>query len=182
MSNHPGTTAAWFIASPYNLLFFLGIGVGWITTRWRVPGAIGIAALGIAGFCFSGYAENAGWVRNGTPSTLLFGLCSALALLGLVSAEARSRLDFGRTATVMGDLSYPLYLVHGAVGAVAMPLLCRPDLGLSDWAVMILCVGAAVAAASVIHSLFERPVQALLRAAGPRRPTRATAGLECASD
>ena len=61
---------------------------------------------------------------------------------------------------VIGDLSYPLYLVHGIVIGVLFSRMDRPE---DSIAFLLIAVAASLAAAAVMRAVVERPVEVLLR-------------------
>jgi peptidoglycan/LPS O-acetylase OafA/YrhL len=98
-------------------------------------------------------------------SVLLFGLFSVLILWGLASAERSGALRFEgwvrRIGLAFGNMSYPLYLIHGIILSPSVPVLL-------DWLhipgpvtfVMSLCL--AVGCALLLHTLVEQPVMKML--------------------
>ncbi|MBX6765978.1 MAG: acyltransferase [Actinomadura rubrobrunea] len=65
-----------------------------------------------------------------------------------------------RGLTVLGALTYPLYLMHSQI---ALPLLERVYPSLNRWTALALVTAASLAAAYVVHRLVERPAQRWLR-------------------
>jgi peptidoglycan/LPS O-acetylase OafA/YrhL len=98
----------------------------------------------------------------------LFGLASALMILGLVRAEAGGRVIGGhRWLQLLGDASYALYLIHFPMISILCKLavaLHMNQLGVMGALVSYLlilagCLGGAVA----FHLWIERPVTAYVR-------------------
>ncbi|MWA06140.1 acyltransferase family protein [Actinomadura sp. LD22] len=103
----------------------------------------------------------------------------------LVATGRLSRLRW-RGLTVLGALTYPLYLVHSQL---ALPLLDALYPGMNRWAALAAAIAASLALAYAVHRLIEKPgakwmrAQLLaslepLRAAKPRRAGRAPAAAE----
>jgi peptidoglycan/LPS O-acetylase OafA/YrhL len=66
-----------------------------------------------------------------------------------------------RGLTVLGALTYPLYLVHSQL---ALPLLDALYPGLNRWAALAAVVAASLALAYAVHRLVERPGAVWMRA------------------
>ncbi|RKS71660.1 peptidoglycan/LPS O-acetylase OafA/YrhL [Actinomadura pelletieri DSM 43383] len=82
------------------------------------------------------------------------------AVMALVATGRLHRLRW-RGLTVLGALTYPLYLVHSQL---ALPLLDALYPGLDRWTALGVVVGASLVAAYVVHRLVERPGAAWMRA------------------
>ena len=93
--------------------------------------------------------------------TLIFGVM-AVAALGLL------RLKPSKTLTALGGITYPLYLFHGVVAVLLIPVLTGE---LPPWAVATVTVLAAVSLSYLVYSFAERPIQRLLK---PRRSPQTT--------
>ena len=87
-----------------------------------------------------------------SSSRVLACLLALFALLLPLRAAGR----FKRLDRRLGDLSYPLYLNHYAVGIAAASL--APRLG---WMLFAVTVVAAVLLAAVTERLVDRPIRAL---------------------
>lgn len=156
--------------SNYNLLFLLGIGAAWLVHRGPLPCARLMAVVGGLGFLASGLLENTlHFPADGALSVLLFGLNSTLIITGLAAAESAGRIKLGRHANWLGDLSYPLYLTHGMVISVTVPLLGKL-LHDSPNGILLLTVALACVAATLINRYVEKPLTTLIRNAWRPRP------------
>jgi ABC-type polysaccharide/polyol phosphate transport system ATPase subunit/peptidoglycan/LPS O-acetylase OafA/YrhL len=82
----------------------------------------------------------------------------------LMAFAALHRLSWLRwkPLTVLGSLTYPLYLLHETVSRVVIKQL---DQRMDPYAVVGIAVAAALVSAYVVYRLFERPAQRVLRAA-----------------
>ena len=113
-----------------------------------------LVAVGLFGlFCLQ-------W-RTG-PDAASFGLALGygVALVTFVFAYAYPRLF--RANPVFGflaDISYPLYVIHGVAGYVALRLLL--DQGFKAWTSLTLVTTVCLLVAWLLHRLIERPSQAL---------------------
>jgi ABC-type polysaccharide/polyol phosphate transport system ATPase subunit/peptidoglycan/LPS O-acetylase OafA/YrhL len=83
-------------------------------------------------------------------------------IFGIMALVATHRLSWlrWRGFTVLGMLTYPLYLVHQTISRTFVPHLV-PYMG--RWAVLGVLVASALLAAYLIHLLVERPAQRHLR-------------------
>lgn len=99
------------------------LGAGFYLARRGAAGArrvFWVLCLPVAGLGF------ASWVQHGHPYlTAQLALCGALLLLAAWLARRRVPARLAAWDRVLGDLSYPLYLNHYAVGLVFTALLPR---------------------------------------------------------
>jgi peptidoglycan/LPS O-acetylase OafA/YrhL len=87
------------------------------------------------------------------------GVTVVFAVMALVATHRLSWLRW-RGLTLLGLLTYPLYLVHQTVSRTFVPRLL-PHMG--RWEVLAVLIAGALVAAYLIHVLIERPAQRLLR-------------------
>lgn len=152
------------VASPYNLLFLIGIAVAWFVKRGPIPFARTLAAVGAIGFIAVGVADNNHMFEQFTFARIcLFGISSGVMLTGLVAAEATGLIRVGRFGDFLGDLSYPLYLVHGAVISVAISGITKVNNTSPGWLLLLLSILAACVAAFLINRFVEKPIALYLR-------------------
>ncbi|NIA57359.1 acyltransferase [Massilia sp. TW-1] len=161
------------LASPYNLLFLLGMGVVWIVRHRSVPFPRLPALAGGLAFLATGLVEDTGLYKSmsehGLLPVLLYGVSSTCIFLGLVAAKTAGSLRVGRGAALLGALSYPLYLTHGIAISIAVDVAHKfhyagPGALLLTGAVAVACV-----AALVVHRCVEQPVAKWLRNVWARR-------------
>jgi peptidoglycan/LPS O-acetylase OafA/YrhL len=93
------------------------------------------------------------------------------AAAGLADRWPRNRL-LGFSA----DISYPLYVVHGVAGYVALRILL--DMGVEGWLSIALVTSAAIVLAWAVHVGIEVPTHRLGQKLARRRPTVAPAAIE----
>lgn len=87
---------------------------------------------------------------------------------------AFGRVDFGRLDRVLGDLSYPFFLLHHLVGLVVSILT-----GLTrDWPLFLVAASLSLLLSWGTRRYVEMPVEALRSALRPRAKARPDAGLE----
>lgn len=84
------------------------------------------------------------------------------AVFGIMTLVATRRLSWlrWRGFTVLGMLTYPLYLVHQTISRTFVPRLLPY---LNRWEVLAVLMASALLSAYLIHVLIERPAQRLLR-------------------
>jgi peptidoglycan/LPS O-acetylase OafA/YrhL len=159
--------------SSYNLLFLLGIGVAWIVERGPLPHARLLAVVGALSFFATGIAENARLLKdlsqNGMTLVLLYGLSSMLIITGLAAAERAGDVKPGHFASLLGPLSYPLYLTHGMTISIVVTLANWTHFGGPDWLLLLLATALACVVATVIHRWIEVPIARYLKRIHDRR-------------
>ncbi|QKG25838.1 acyltransferase family protein [Actinomadura verrucosospora] len=79
----------------------------------------------------------------------------------ILVATGRLRWVRWRGLTVLGALTYPLYLVHSQL---ALPLLDALYPGVNRWVALAAVIAASLALAYAVHRLVERPGAAWMRA------------------
>jgi peptidoglycan/LPS O-acetylase OafA/YrhL len=102
----------------------------------------------------------AGPVFKGVSDGVVAVVVTGIFLVMILVATGRlSRLRW-RGLTVLGALTYPLYLTHSQV---ALPLLDAVYPRLNRWAALAVVVAVSLAVAYVVHRWIERPAAAWLR-------------------
>lgn len=144
------------------LEFLAGAAIGWLALQGRLPLRLGpaLAATGLALFA-AGLAGG----YDGAPSAIVWGLPSALLVLGLITWERRNgAARLVRLAGKLGDSSYVLYLIHILLVtlAVEFALSFGGNSTLEPSAAAILVATGAVVIAHLVHLAIERPLQRLL--------------------
>jgi exopolysaccharide production protein ExoZ len=165
-----------FLVSPFLLEFFLGALLGALvrvgappTVSRLAPGfTAAILGAGVIGFAAAGYVNSSiyqGGIEQGyhvVPRVLLFGLPSALILLGLVGLERSGWIAPRRFSLYTGGASYAIYLCHTIFLVASMKLGLNVALaGLPDLLVQItfLTYCALITAFSVAwYRYAERPL------------------------
>lgn len=126
--------------------------------RWLVVGVNAAAGLYlVVPYQGDSIPKATGEVADGTVAAVLALACFAVVALVTVTPLARLRW---RWLTVAGVLTYPLYLVHEAVGWF---LMAHVDLG--RWLELGLAVAASLAVAAALHYGVERPLAPRMRRA-----------------
>ena len=154
------------VLSPFNLEFLIGIGAARFLANHRMARPRLVLAVGIACFLLSGAMESAGFLPvNGLMGRSLYGAASGAILLGLVEAERVGLLRFGYMATLFGEISYCLYLIHlsiipMAIRALAILGLLRP---VPDGILVTGLIILSIAAAVILHLRIEVPMMTYIR-------------------
>jgi len=147
-----------FVGSSYNLEFGLGIAVAILARRYRAPFPLALVAAGLTGLLLAGGAEDANKIIYlGRVGQALFGVSSALLLLGLVSAERSGALRAGRFLVFLGAASYSIYLVHVPVMMGVGGLKMLPP-----WIAVPALTAIGIGAGVVLHVTVERPMLRVL--------------------
>ena len=173
----PGAAALYF--SPYNLLFLLGMAAAWLirSRTVRRPTLLAVGGLGL--FFAAGLQEGGPAWLSDPQQSLLCGLGSMTALIGLVELERGGRLRVPRFLIRLGEASYAIYLAHLSVlvlmAKLATRLPGRDAVPPGAWYAVFFV--SAVVAGLVFHLLVERPMlRALERVAGTGRHDAASEG------
>jgi peptidoglycan/LPS O-acetylase OafA/YrhL len=160
------------LASPYNLLFLLGMGVAWVLRHRTIPFPRLLALAGGVAFLAAGLAEDAGYksmAEHGLLPVLLYGASAACIITGLVAAERAGTLRVGRIGGLLGALSYPLYLTHGIAISIAVEAARKLHYAGSGALLLTGAVAVACVAAMAVHYCVEKPVATWLRNVWARR-------------
>lgn len=156
-----------FVQAVWLTLFALGAGVAMLHKQapdlLRAP--LYVVILGFLLFIGNGLIETIHLdlpVELGEGGRFIYGIASALMILGLIQAESAGMANRfkPRWAMRLGDASYALYLIHFPLISVICKIAVW--LGLSDdWGALatfgagsILCIAAAL----LFHSWIEKPM------------------------
>lgn len=146
-----------FLALPMNLLFPLGM-LSAVVYRSGVKLPAGtVAVVGALVFLACGAAELVYGRSKAGP--LLYGLGSALLIVGLGQMEATARIRIPRILVFLGAASYSIYLTHfpllSLFGKVAVAAGLR---SVPEWLSFLLIGGVTVAVGCAFHAAIERPL------------------------
>lgn len=167
--------ASHFLASPFLLEFFAGALLAVVAEK--SPGRAGawLLAAGVAGFAGAGYVNLAvydGGIEQGyyvVPRVLLFGIPSALILLGLVGLERQGHVAPKRFSLYVGGASYAIYLSHTIFLAATMQLGLNSALsGFPDFAVQAVFLAycaVIVGCSTLYYRRVERPLHRVFKRA-----------------
>jgi peptidoglycan/LPS O-acetylase OafA/YrhL len=156
----PNNFAFEFLASPYNMEFFMGMGAAYLVLNSRVPSPRLLALLGICAFFAVGMMENAGIIqaRTNLLSETLFGASAATIVLGLAAAEIAGKLSASKSASFLGEASYSIYLIHVAIiGWTAHVLqLAGVIKAIPGWAAFFFVAASALTVALLLYEFVEK--------------------------
>jgi peptidoglycan/LPS O-acetylase OafA/YrhL len=118
-------------------------------------------------------------VFRGANEIVVSAVITGIFAVMILVATGRLHWLRWRGLTVLGALTYPLYLVHSQL---ALPLLDAMYPGLGRWVALAVTVGVSLLAAYAVHRLVERPGAAWMRARlkaslEPMRPPAETSTL-----
>lgn len=167
----------WYFTAFINVLFAFGVAAALLLRSHRIPFPRTVLLLGAVVFFATGVV-NVFYLRDLPEwlTHLLFGIGSAIALLGAVEAERSGLLRVPRWMTILGAASFAIYLTH--ILTLSVLAKAAAKLGLTQMIpaplAFVLLASGAVAAGIVIHYLVEKP---LVKAVGAlwRRRTLAPA-------
>ncbi len=149
-----------YLLSPLNTLFLVGIGCAAALKRWTIPMPIVLAVLGSTLFLFAGAYDALVDHLSTTKAVALFGPASAIALMGFVEMERSGIAQVRGLPVVIGQASYSIYLTHMFI-VTLISKACR-QFHLSDVLpgelAFIVFATVAVAAGIGIHFAVEKPV------------------------
>ncbi|WP_371814256.1 acyltransferase family protein [Phycicoccus sp. HDW14] len=156
------TLLNWYTA-PF---FCLGM-VLYLIHRWG-PSLLHLLLLGYScalavGVTATRFPDGAPSVTGATPSLgVVLGTVSVIPLLVWAAARFAPRGRAWRWLTVLGALTYPLYLLHEYWGWYVLHLVAPR---LDRWAALALAIAVCLALAWAVHRLVERPLAPRLRRA-----------------
>lgn len=149
------------LASPFNIEFLFGILAAYVVQSGRLNWFKTCAVVGGILFVCFGIAENLGEFNGYEPSSqLAYGLASALIVMGIATAEMRSKLKMPKILAEVGSASYSIYLFHLPCIGVTYKLLSVAGL-LTTIPVSILysiLVAAGVIGGVVLSRTIEHPI------------------------
>ncbi len=160
-----------FWTNPLVLEFAVGMLIAYgFAKGWRLPQrlAIQVIALGIAGLAAAPFLM----FESDFARPLLYGIPAALIVCGTAASGYMARGAVGRSAVLMGDASYALYLSHPfSVNLMAL-VFGKVALG---WLFVPVTLGFAIIGSVIAHVVLERPLTRWLNA---RARARAAAKAE----
>lgn len=162
-----GLTTPWpaYMTSFVNVLFAVGVACSMALDRWVIPTPRLLLVAGLMLFFATGLESVYNHVVPETASRLLYGLASALFLVGGVEAERSGVFRVPNWMALVGQASFAIYLVHmpvmTAIAKVSLKLQL-PEL-LPWWVAFPILVASAVCGGLLGHLFIERPLIAFVR-------------------
>jgi len=173
MSLLPLGPIAHFYASPFMIEFVLGIGLAMVLPR--LPLAVrrlgrwsfGLGLILLLAVGSAPGAEQFRLVTFAIPATLIVG--------GLVAWEETGGLPRLSLLKMLGDASYPLYMLHPILlSAMAQAWRAFGATDLSPWVYVLVSLIVASGVGYLAHVMLERPLIKMFQRP-PRRPSAAGA-------
>lgn len=154
-----------FLLHPVNTEFFFGLALAFAGIRWGWRALVLGVSLFLLGMILQTQVEQpwAEFARDPILRRFLYGGASALAIAGLIGLRIG-----GGIAKWLGDLSYPLYLIH-------FPLLYaffRMGWAPTNASSMIVQVAICIFAASLFNRRLEKPVLVWVHSRSPAATLR----------
>jgi exopolysaccharide production protein ExoZ len=150
------------VYSEYNLLFVFGMMTAWLTMSVRIWPGKTLFFLGALFFTLMALTESSR-VLPKPLTTIVYGLGSALMIWGAIAQERLKRTRWSRFQRFLGNISYPLYLIHGIVFSILLSALHLAALTIPGEFVLLVGLACAVPAAYLIHIGVEKPMNFWLK-------------------
>ncbi|MCC9604526.1 acyltransferase [Blastopirellula sp. JC732] len=141
-------------AAQFEIFMFIGVAFHYLyEQRITTPTAYGLTAGLLAMF-------SAAWATGPLAESFTHVTCYGLALCAFLFAyHSPWLIPTNRVTNFLADVSYPLYVIHGIAGYVALALLMRQ--GASPSAALFSVTIGCFAVAWLLHVTVEKPTQKL---------------------
>lgn len=149
-----------------NIMFFAGLGAGWVFARWRPSPRILWPLFGAGTLALACLLRLDAWGTLYPADTRLPFTAAAFAslLFTLAALERGNHLRLHRRWAALGAMSYPLYLLHSAAAfTFSAYLFFHPQAHLPALPVFCAMLALALLAAALAAFLFDAPLQRLAR-------------------
>ncbi|SNR98689.1 Peptidoglycan/LPS O-acetylase OafA/YrhL, contains acyltransferase and SGNH-hydrolase domains [Streptosporangium subroseum] len=150
--------AAYFVGG---MAFFLMTRYGPKLILWCFAGVSGGLAVNAAMERVAGRIELVGYAAMPVPGWAVAVVVIGFYVLMAAVALGGLRRIRWRGLTVLGALTYPLYLFHPTAAVLIIPLLRDT---LPPWLTAVVTVGAAMAFSYLVYRVAERPIQEFVKA------------------
>jgi exopolysaccharide production protein ExoZ len=154
------STLQWFLFSPYNLDFGVGVGMAIILKHWKhtVDLAFQLPVLCAIALLLRVFVNWHGFeVRSLSMIVAIAPIC-AVAMLVAVRTAATTTSKF---TTMLGDASYSIFLLHYTFVPIFLAFLSRFAPWLPSTAAALMIIIASVGLSCGAHYLIERPMRAM---------------------
>jgi peptidoglycan/LPS O-acetylase OafA/YrhL len=161
----PFTFPASFYLSPLHLLFGMGMAACWLVRSQRIRSPFWLTVAGSLLFLACAMDENYSGLLPSHHRSLLYGLGSSIALVGLLTLEKQGRVRIAPILCLIGDASYAIYLTHvQSISVIDKGLLFLGARQLLPAGVSFsLAAALAVSFGVALHVFVERPMLRNLR-------------------
>jgi exopolysaccharide production protein ExoZ len=144
------------------LEFVMGVWIGRLSLRYGLPKAMGgLALVGAIGCYAAGFV----WGYDRLPSAIMWGIPSAMLVMGAVIFEQRSTMGLlhpVQRLSWLGDSSYSLYLCHILLITLVITVSKAANVVLPVIPLSVVTTIAAILFAILFHKIVERPAMAAL--------------------
>ncbi len=155
-----------FFFSPLHLLFGMGMIACWTVSHGpiRRPGLVALG--GIALFLSAGADEDFFSLVSAMPRNLIYGVASALAVVGAVELERQDRLKVPGWLVLSGNASYVIYLINFTVLSFLAKILVFAGARemLNPLAAYVIVTALSVVSGVILHLWIEKPLMKTTRA------------------
>jgi exopolysaccharide production protein ExoZ len=174
-----------FVGLPYPWSFFLSgyhslFGFGAIAAILYAKGfrklPVSMVLAGFALYFATPMTIRLHILEKGELVNLLYGLASAMVILGSINTEQLFKLQFPRFVILLGEASYAIYLAHFPALAAVAKVVSRLDHKVPDLVIFTITAVGAGAVVLAFHLYVEKPLIAVLRKTSRPSPATAKAG------
>jgi exopolysaccharide production protein ExoZ len=155
-----------FYFSPLHLLF----GIGMLTSlllrqNFKINSPLLLAFGGLISFFIIGMEENfLQWLPSNYRS-LIYGLCSATAMIGFVTLERQNKIRIPIIFQRMGNASYAIYLIHLALLSLLAKIFFYFKLNnfFSNFLSFLTFIFFSISIGMVAHLLLEKKILSVFK-------------------
>lgn len=161
---HPQEPLAAMVTNGLLLEFVMGVWIGRLSLGYELPKAMGGLALAVA---IGGYAAGFAWGYDRLPSAIMWGIPSAMLVMGAVILEQRKSMGLSHPVqrlSWLGNSSYSLYLCHILLITLIIAAAKAAGVMLPVIPLVIVTTIIALLFAIVFHEVIERPAMSVLYA------------------
>lgn len=160
------TIAPTNFTSAFNLEFFLGMAVAQWLRNGTIPFARGVFLTGLTAFMAASGIEVLGYFDGYQPwARLVYGVPSALMILGLVEMERKGNMRLPAPLHGLGRASYSIYLFH--LTGIGISYKLWTAAGMPNWAPIWLGFGliviAGIGGGVIVSTIVEYPLMRWIR-------------------
>jgi exopolysaccharide production protein ExoZ len=156
-----------FVFRIFNAEFFFGLFVAHALRYWPIRFPATFFSLGTLLFLGTGVYESWGPFHPAEwpPRHLAYATGAAMVLYGLVGLENRGRLKLPKIASMLGEASYSIYLLHVIFIMLLQQLylVSKKYIQMPDAGIFVIMVVISVAGGLVFSKIIEQPLLRYLR-------------------
>jgi peptidoglycan/LPS O-acetylase OafA/YrhL len=136
--------------------FFIGVLLSRYKPVFRVSNNTGIILLAFLAVILLNPFQTEEWVYDVLAIIVVF------PIIVFVGVASRSNAIMSKSCALLGDLSYPLYVIHHPVLRIVLNGSHTLHLNMSNWITAVLCGVASILSAAMLLLLWDRPVRKYL--------------------